>query len=70
MLFSQGTVNTQHGPREKVRSLTAREGQGAAAYSRLVAILPIAQKLLQEGKTASQHEIYNRCTCLCLWTCT
>ena len=58
-------MNTQHGSRERVRSLLARQGQGAAAYTRIFVIVSIVHKLLLEGKTASQRDIYYRCTCLC-----
>ena len=55
-------MNTQHGPRKSVRALFAKQGQGAAAYTRVVAILSVVHEMLHEGKTASQQDIFYRCT--------
>ena len=62
LTVSQGTVNTQHGPRKSVRALFAKQGQGAAAYTRVVAVLGVVHEMLVKGKTAPQQDIFYRCS--------
>lgn len=60
-LSSQGFQTGRDGRvRERVLSMTANNGTGAAAYQRLVAVLSLIHEYLREGKRPSQRDIWYR----------